>query len=186
MGKHPGVALQKHQELRERVRSSCPISECPAYLRILDLFSRLSYIRVWQYMGDMEGKAISAWKGPLPANLESAAAFDARADRWWTENILRYVARKDESDEPAHILAVSHGGLMHVLVEGLIGSRKVKVGKGVDMGRFRFPNASVSVIEVDTNKKGTLVLFTDTTHLEVELVEENVDIVEEEEVDGEE
>lgn len=133
-------------------------------------------------MGDLEGKEISAWKGPS-ANLEPAAMFLTRADQWWKEVVLRSVespAQGDgEAEEPKRILVVSHGGLMHVLVQNLIESRKVRVGRGVDVGRYRFPNASISVIEVERNKTGTLVSFADTTHLDVEFIEGNVDDLDE-------
>lgn len=134
-------------------------------------------------MGDMEGQAIGNWKGSLPANMESSAAFTARADKWWNDTILRYAssdrAEAKASEGPASVLVVSHGGLMHVMVQSLIERKKLKAAKGVKLGKFRFPNASVSVIEVDDNKKGTLAMFADTTHLNVELVEGNVDIVDE-------
>ncbi|KAI0345274.1 phosphoglycerate mutase-like protein, partial [Trametopsis cervina] len=158
LSKHAGVALQQYPALRER------------------------------YMGDMEGQHIGAWQGAVPANMEKSVAFSARAAAWWDEVILGHVNSilaqskdaaqdQDEADaEPANVLVVSHGGLMHVLLQDLIDNRKVKTAKNVRIGRFRFPNASVSVIEMGRNKKGTLVLFADTTHLNVELVDGNADI----------
>ena len=43
---------------------------------------------------------------------------------------------------------------------------------------MRCPNASVTVIEVEKDGHGTLLAFADTTHLDLELVENNVDVVE--------
>ena len=106
-------------------------------------------------MGDMEGKEVSAWKGPLPANLEADADFAARADRWWAEHVLQDVSEATEDGSPARILVVSHGGLLHVLLQGLMKKRRLVVGKGVGLGRFRFPNASVSVVEVEAASSRT-------------------------------
>ncbi|KAJ3523719.1 hypothetical protein NM688_g8680 [Phlebia brevispora] len=146
-------------------------------------------------MGDMQGKPMSEWHGPLPENVEPAANFAGRADKWWKGVIVRYVnsvgqrrgremlavgeAERPELD-PADILVVSHGGLIRTLVQSLIGSRKVVCAEGVevDQSRLKCPNASVTVIEVDKAGKGRLVLWADTTHLDVELVENNVDVVE--------
>ena len=152
-------------------------------------------------MGDMQGKSIAEWKGPMPANMESAAALAMRADRWWKNSITRYVSslahRRQSSQrtgggkevaasdaeangkEPAYILVVSHGGLIRVLLQGLLGARKIVCDEGVELdGRMRCPNASVTVIEVEKDGHGTLMAFADTTHLDLELVENNVDVVE--------
>ena len=137
-------------------------------------------------MGDMQGVATAEWRGSLPENMEPAAAFVQRADKWWKDNVLRHYCRLTQHGHGAHgsaeqpgknILVVSHGGLMHVLLQNLIESRRVKVGTGVDVGQYRLSNASVTVIEVERDGKGTLVLFGDTTHLEDELVEGNADDV---------
>jgi len=163
--KHPGVALQTHEALRER------------------------------HMGNMQGQSIAAWRNSeLPANMESAAAFVQRADRWWQDTIVRCAAtasaaaasggmdggaRPEEERSEQNVLLVSHGGLIHVMLQNLIESRKLRLAKGVHVGRYRFPNASVTVVEVGEDGRGTVVLFADTTHLDVELVEGNVDVVEE-------
>ncbi|KAI0683710.1 phosphoglycerate mutase-like protein [Cytidiella melzeri] len=159
--KHPNVLLQKHKALRER------------------------------YMGSLEGKEIGqTGKIGLPSDLEPSVTFSARAQTWWKDTILPLLHNKfaqttssDRLDEPqdgsTNILVVSHGGLMHVMVQDLIGSRKVKVAREIKIGRFRFPNASVSVIEVEESGKGALVLFADTTHLDVELLHANADVLDE-------
>ena len=77
--------------------------------------------------------------------------------------------------EPAHILAVSHGGLIGSLVKDLVGSRKLQAAEGVGVGMCF--NASISVIEVYGDRKGLLVSYADTTHLNVNLVQENADVV---------
>ena len=137
---------------------------------------------------------MSEWGRVLPANMEPAAAFVGRADKWWKEHVVDYVSSlgrgrpvpgggneddrsSSQSSDPVHILVVSHGGFIRVLVQSLLGSRKVLCGKGVELdGRMRCANASITVIEMESGGKGRLVLFADTTHLDGELVE-NVDIV---------
>jgi 2,3-bisphosphoglycerate-dependent phosphoglycerate mutase len=140
-------------------------------------------------MGSLQGQAIgrSRQPGGLPSDIEPSQAFSTRAHSWWRDTILPYATKsKSESDppladehEPANILVVSHGGLMHVMVQNLIESRKIKVGKETKFDKFRFPNASVSVIELERSGKGTLVMFADTTHLDLELVDANADIIDE-------
>ena len=76
--------------------------------------------------------------------------------------------------EPAHILAVSHGGLIGTLVKGLLGSRKVCAAEGVVVGRCF--NASISVVELDARGRGVLVSYADTMHIDGELVQENADV----------
>jgi 2,3-bisphosphoglycerate-dependent phosphoglycerate mutase len=147
-------------------------------------------------MGDMQGELVQTWRGRLPANVEPVADFVQRADRWWKDTVVRYTASslaaavkggsegkpETEDREPgtSNVLVVSHGGWMHVLLQNLIESRRVSTAQGVDVGRYRFPNASVTVIEVEASGKGSLVLFADTTHLDVELVraDTNADDVE--------
>ena len=137
-------------------------------------------------MGDWQGRSI-AGRGEPPANFEPAAAFSARGIKWWNERVLRHAQRAaadrsravlggDDSGlefEPVHILMVSHGGLIGNLVTNLLGSRKVRAGKGVVVGRCY--NASISVIELDEKGHGVLVSYSDTTHIDGELVE-NVDV----------
>ena len=58
-------------------------------------------------------------------------------------------------------------------------SKRAKWGDGMDADQslFQCANASVTVIELDKSGRGTLVLCADTTHLDSELVEGNVDLV---------
>lgn len=134
-------------------------------------------------MGDMQGASVAAWRGQaLPANMEPAAVFAQRADRWWKTHVLKLAqslaGKGGDTQSPAAVLVVSHGGLLHVLLQSLIESRRVALAAGVETGRYRFSNASVTVVEVEGDGRGTAVLFGDTTHLEDELVEGNADDVE--------
>ena len=143
-------------------------------------------------MGDLQGGVILGRPKQLPDNIESTAEFVQRADRWWKETIVRRatalsvngsaVSAAEEKAKPPtkNVLIVSHGGLMHVLLQNLIESRKLGIARDVEVGRYRFPNASVTVVEMETNGKGTVVMFGDTTHLDVEFegIDTNVDIME--------
>lgn len=144
-------------------------------------------------MGSIEGTKIDrARRISLPPNAESAKAFSARAANWWKEIILPYTISglyKEDEERQRNILVVSHGGLMHVLVQDLLESGQVVFEQSSKLGlltRHSIPNASISVIqlpvqskEVDKEAPGTVVLFADTTHLDVEFVNGNADVVDE-------
>lgn len=147
-------------------------------------------------------------KVDIPVNAETPAAFATRAIQWWNSKIVQRHAQapssatrasqdkgQEVSSEDANassvlpdslsslqtnttsnVLVVSHGGVIGTLAVGLLGSRKLRCAKGVAVGRCM--NASISVVEVDENGKGVLVSFGDTTHLDGELVEVNVDEME--------
>ena len=187
LAKHRGVRLQTHEALRERVSDLATHGGARVNMEMLTIVT-------WgQYMGDWQGQPIAYRARKLPDNLEPTADFVRRADQWWTQNIVRDVASSvaaqrgsataAEEEKPGaarNVLVVSHGGLMHVLLQHLIESRRVRVAQGVDVGRYRFPNTSVTVIDVDAQGRGTVVMFGDTTHLDVEFVgaETNADDVE--------
>ncbi|KAI0373013.1 phosphoglycerate mutase-like protein [Pilatotrama ljubarskyi] len=163
--KHPGVKLEITEALRER------------------------------HMGDWQGGSVHN-RGDPPPNLEPIVDFLSRSVNWWNKTISKHTQRKvaelralestsSAQDgleagerlsefEPAHILVVSHGGLIGTLVTNLIGSRKVRAAEGVVVGRCF--NASISVIHIEEDGKGVLVSYADTTHLNVDLVQENADI----------
>ncbi|KAI0362498.1 phosphoglycerate mutase-like protein, partial [Trametes cingulata] len=160
--KHPGVKLEVAEALRER------------------------------HMGDWQGGSVHN-RGNPPPNLEPIVDFMARSVKWWNETLTKHAQRKtaelktlestqngiegkegQPAFEPAHILVVSHGGLIGTLVTNLVGSRKVRAAEGVEIGRCF--NASISVIEIHEDGKGVLVSYADTTHLNVDLVQENADV----------
>lgn len=133
-------------------------------------------------MGDLEGLKITGnmW-GQIPSNVEASTVFASRATQWWNRVVQRQISLFKEtraskgSVEPINILVTTHGGWVLALTQSLIGSRKISCGDDVKVGKCL--NASVSVIEVDENGKGTLVKFGDTTHLKAKLVEVNVDVI---------
>ncbi|EIW60260.1 phosphoglycerate mutase-like protein [Trametes versicolor FP-101664 SS1] len=153
MEAHPGVLLETSEALRER------------------------------FMGDWQGRDMHA-RGDPPANLEPVAHLSTRAVQWWNTTVARLAQRKaaelasagDASTfAPAHVLVVAHGGLIGTLVTTLTGSRKVRAAQGVVVGRCF--NASISVVDVEEDGRGVLVSYADTTHLDVDLVQENADLL---------
>ncbi|KDR73566.1 hypothetical protein GALMADRAFT_619803 [Galerina marginata CBS 339.88] len=127
-------------------------------------------------MGDMEGKRGSKLVAGADATIESSVVFSARAVGWWNQQILGHVLAKRNEAETMTVVVTTHGGFITTLVRALIGSRKVKCGPGVVV--WRCMNASVTVIEVGENRKGTLVAYGDVSHLDgVAALESNADIV---------
>ncbi|KII89090.1 hypothetical protein PLICRDRAFT_40731 [Plicaturopsis crispa FD-325 SS-3] len=128
-----------------------------------------------RYMGEIEGKT-AAWSGPTPS-AESTPDFSKRAVQWWNRTIGQSVPATATGDPPTNVLVVSHGGFIGILLTTLPNSRKLQCAPGVSIGRCF--NASISVVEVGADGKGTLVQFGDISHLTgQDLVETNVDELE--------
>lgn len=184
MEAHPGVALETSEALRERVRGSMSghaqvVSDDAVYIGLLLLSTSTRH----QFMGDWQGQNMHA-RGDPPANLEPVAHLSTRAVQWWNATVARLAQRKaaeltsvgDASTfAPAHVLVVAHGGLIGTLVTTLTGSRKVRAAPGVVVGRCF--NASISVVDLEEDGRGVLVSYADTTHLDVDLVQENADLL---------
>ncbi|KZT71269.1 phosphoglycerate mutase-like protein [Daedalea quercina L-15889] len=151
--KHPGVPLDKHEALRER------------------------------NLGDWQGQKLEGRSSTAPWNAEQLNDFNLRAERWWNSIILTYVeslVREDpmhrKADLPANVLVVSHGGYISRLIANLLGSGKMKCAEGVVVhGKCR--NASISVIDILESGEAALVSYSDTTHLKVDLVQTNADVI---------
>ncbi|KAH9940219.1 uncharacterized protein BXZ73DRAFT_43009 [Epithele typhae] len=110
-----------------------------------------------------------------PTNLDPTAEFVARVTRWWNDPTGRHVQRSwkpagqsDEDEvEPAHARVVFHSRLIGTLMTALLGSRKVRAGRGAMLVGRCF-NVSILVFELNGWEKGALVSDTDTTHLDRE------------------
>jgi probable phosphoglycerate mutase len=125
-------------------------------------------------MGELEGKKIS--KGMSLATTEPAASFSKRVSKWWNETILQSVLSKTKEGETINVLIVTHGGVIITLVQGLLGSRKLKPATGVVV--MKCVNASVTVVELEYgSRKGVLTRYGDVAHLAgfVDVVETNAD-----------
>lgn len=124
---------------------------------------------VTQYMGALEGttgQRLSA------ADAETGPAFCKRATDWWKARILGTVLAT-AGEAPADVLVTSHGGWIGALVRALVGSRRVRLGAGVVLGHCG--NASVTVVEVGADGRGTVVRYADTTHVDGDILGSNVD-----------
>lgn len=129
-------------------------------------------------MGNLQGLVFGGAQ-LTPKDVEMPGTFSIRVMRWWNLLVQRHVTSVpallgDEVPDTRNILVVSHGGTIGLLIEELIGSRKVRRADGIMVGRCL--NASVTVIELERNGKGVLVSYADTTHLDVPLVDVNVDV----------
>lgn len=164
LARHPGVELQETQLLRER------------------------------FMADFEGKA--ATKGMMQAivqdaKVESKEQFAARAVKWWSESILPLAKRAKAAKssptgdaaepETIEVLAVSHGGLITVLLHDLLAS-----GAAVS-SRYTLPlgkcfNTAIATLELHSaSEPAVLFKYGDIRHLlkpaTKAVVENNVDEV---------
>ncbi|KAI0929178.1 hypothetical protein AcV5_006513 [Taiwanofungus camphoratus] len=148
--KHPNITLEKQDVLRER------------------------------YLGDWQGTSLAGRASTAPANAEPLSDFTLRAARWWNNTILRYAeslqARESMQGKPAHVLVVSHGGYIGRLIANLIESGRVQCAQGLVLSKCW--NASISMVELNRDGKGQLVTYSDTTHLNTNLVETNADVLE--------
>jgi probable phosphoglycerate mutase len=122
-------------------------------------------------MGALEGKSLKEL-GALKANgAETNKDFVKRGVDWWKTRILGQVL----GSETRNVLVTSHGGLITSLVRGLLASGEVRCAPGVRVGKC--VNASVTIIEVDANERGTLVTYAETAHLTSAALESNADEV---------
>ncbi|KAH9843173.1 phosphoglycerate mutase-like protein [Rhodofomes roseus] len=149
--KHPGVPLEKHDALRER------------------------------HLGDWQGQKLEG-RGTAPSNAEQLSDFSLRAARWWNNTILTYVESLIMQDPmhrkslPGNVLVVSHGGYISRLIANLLGSGKLKCAEGVVVNGKCW-NTSISVIDIFGSGEAVLVSYSDTTHLKVDLVQTNADVI---------
>lgn len=108
-----------------------------------------------------EGRAKGA---ATDSSVELSSAFSKRLLGWWNRTILQSTLAKPREDgEALNVLITTHGGVIGALILELVGSRKIKRSAGVEVSRCM--NASVTVVELDSNKKGLLVKYGDVAHL---------------------
>ncbi|KAI0748488.1 phosphoglycerate mutase-like protein [Daedaleopsis nitida] len=183
--KHPGLPLQPTEALRERYlgdwqgRSYTNRGALPENIEpMIDFVSRA--VKWWNEAilrhAQRRATVLSSSASASPASAQTARGTGLAATAAYDGN-----AGQDEEEgaaepefEPVHILVVSHGGLIGSLVTNLIGSRKVHQAEGVVISRCF--NASISVVELYGDGRGVLVSYADTTHLDVDLVQENADV----------
>jgi probable phosphoglycerate mutase len=129
-----------------------------------------------QYLGELQGQSLmkippDAYKS---SSIEQMDAVALRAITWWKSTLLRHIARLPDGDgsEPEHILVVSHGGFIGVLLRSLVGSRHAELSPGVKLAPCL--NTAICVIRVE-DTKGKVLSYGDVRHLKKEAVQSNAD-----------
>jgi broad specificity phosphatase PhoE len=125
-------------------------------------------------MGDLQGKAVTPTTlASQNSSIEKTEQFANRAVKWWNTLILQYLSALPARDTPYQILVVSHGGWIGTLVRTLINSRKLMKADDITIGKCL--NVSVTKIEMEDNRNGTVTKYGDVSHLVGKFVETNAD-----------
>ena len=114
-------------------------------------------------MGDLQGKAMSTGISAQNASVEKMELFADRVVNWWNTFILQYLSTLPTRDTPYEVLIVGHGGWIGTLVRTLVNSRKLRTAEGIVFGRC--PNVSVTRIEMEDNRNGSVAKYADISHL---------------------
>ncbi|KAI0302197.1 histidine phosphatase superfamily [Russula brevipes] len=130
-----------------------------------------------RYMGDFQGRVWGKFKGLVPENgeraevrePESAQSVKERAVAWWNETIVGTAA--------SHVLIVSHGAWIRLLVQRLLEDEAVRAAHGVTVGRCL--NTGVTIIEIPRERgRGQVLQYGNVAHLReagADAVEGNAD-----------
>lgn len=126
-------------------------------------------------MGDLEGRVWGNFQGLLSGykegkeihNPESPKAVTQRAMEWWNATVVGTTSK--------HILIVSHGAWIRLLVQGLLDRKAIHAERGVNVGRCW--NTGVTVVEIPRERgKGKLLQYGNVMHLRgADVVEDNAD-----------
>ena len=131
-------------------------------------------------MGNMQGQAVQLkrkWVATANDTVETTASFIGRIVSWWNTTILDSIASRPMRSEPYHILVTAHGGVIGTMVRNLVQAGHVKCAPGVVIGRCA--NTSVTIIDVDQDRLGTVTKYGDVSHMKDEGgIETNADEVE--------
>lgn len=108
-------------------------------------------------------------------SVETSGEFTKRFTDWWTRIILQSTLSKYDG-RPLNVLVATHGGVIVGLIKEMLGSRKVQAAENVIIGKCM--NASVTIIDVHSDKKGVLVQYGGIAHLDgLEALESDADQV---------
>ena len=133
-------------------------------------------------MGDLQGKPLSPAarlsENPTTmlsenSSIEKTELFAGRTIKWWNTSILQYLWNLPARDTPYEVLIVSHAGWIETLVRTLVNSRKLKIAEGISIGEC--PNVSVTRIEMEDNRNGTVTKYGDISHWVGKVVQTNAD-----------
>ena len=108
--------------------------------------------------------------------MEKTGAFKGRTLTWWKQTILQTILQHPSS-VTRHILVTSHGGFISTLVRALVVNQLVTPATGLVMTGWNCLNSAVTIIEVEEDGKGTLLVYGDASHLEGKAVGVNADAV---------
>ena len=126
-----------------------------------------------QAMGKLEGRKAGGGavnvqtELELERKMETGDEFYKRAVRWWRTVLVPAMVK-----EPGDVLVVSHGGWIGCVLRDLGRAAKLSVNG-------RVLNASVTTVEVYAEGRGSIVGYSDVSHLAAAefTIRENVDII---------
>ncbi|KAI5120471.1 hypothetical protein M0805_006491 [Coniferiporia weirii] len=125
-------------------------------------------------MGELQGVRVGQYdKTKLPKSVETGEAFARRTLKWWEDDIGKYLPTIASGPEPANILVVSHGAFIATLCKSLVAHKIVQIPPGTGFGVCY--NTSVTTLDMGRDKRGTLVRYSDISHLLQPAVETNAD-----------
>ncbi|KAH8117030.1 phosphoglycerate mutase-like protein [Phellopilus nigrolimitatus] len=124
-------------------------------------------------MGEVQGVRVGQYdKSKLPKYAEAGEVFTRRVLTWWEETIGRHLPSLRQT-ALIHILVVSHGAFIATLCRTLVLHRIIDPGSNGRIGSCY--NTSVTTIDMRRDKRGTLVNYSDISHLLLPVVEKNAD-----------
>lgn len=130
-------------------------------------------------MGNLQGQAVQLKKKWESIAVETTTSFVERNVSWWNKTILDGIAtHPPNSPRPFHILVTTHGGVISTMLRTLVHDGQLECAPGVVIGLCA--NTSVTVIDVDDDRLGTVTKYGDVSHLrdDEDELETNADEVE--------
>jgi broad specificity phosphatase PhoE len=96
---------------------------------------------------------------------ETFGDFRKRCIGWWKETVSVLIGENSSGteDKTVHVLVVSHGGFIRMLLGDLVRSPEFRFG-----GDYHgvMPNTGVSIVEAVGVYDGRILMYGDNTHLE--------------------
>jgi broad specificity phosphatase PhoE len=132
-------------------------------------------------MGDLQGRVWGKDRGQIVKKRkeeivepESPQSVKGRAVKWWNETIIG-------TTTASHVLVVSHGAWIRLLVQGLLEDRSIGAGLGVTVGRCL--NTGVSIVSISRAERGgggELLQYGNIAHLREVDADADIHVPEEE------
>ena len=125
-------------------------------------------------MGSLQGVRAGTYdKSKMPPDVESGEVFTRRTLEWWENRIARELPGLPATSSPYNVLVVSHGAYIATLVRALCAAKVIDAAPGVGFGSVY--NTSVTIIDMQRDKLGTLMMYSDIAHLVAPAVAHNAD-----------